>query len=209
MRHLTGLALALAFGAGLVLPASAQDQLPASLPSLDRPAEVLFWPQAAREAGFRAMDRIVPHRTVEAGDTARPLAQGTPLDLDVTAYMEAERTAAIIVLKDGQLRFERYGLGFGPEGRWTSFSVAKSVASTLVGAAIRDGHIESLETPITRYLPELEGSAYDGVTVRQLLTMASGADWNEDYTDPASDVARFYEPHETGAWTPPCTICAS
>ncbi len=202
MRHLTGLALALAFGAGLVLPASAQDHAPASLPSLDRPAEVLFWPQAAREAGFRAMDRIVPHRTVEAGGTARPLAQGTPLDLDVTAYMEAERTAAIIVLKDGQLRFERYGLGFGPEGRWTSFSVAKSVASTLVGAAIRDGHIESLETPITRYLPELEGSAYDGVTVRQLLTMASGADWNEDYTDPASDVARFYEPHETGGMDP-------
>ena len=198
MRHLSGLILTAALSAVMALPAAAQ----APLPKLEKQADVLFWPQEAREAGFRAMDQIVPHRAVAASPTPRPLPQGTPLDLDLSAYMAEEHTAAIIVLKDGKLVLERYGLGFGPDQRWTSFSVAKSVASTLVGAAIKDGHIESLETPITRYLPELENSAYDGVTVRHLLTMSSGAEWNEDYTDPASDVARFYEPREVEGMDP-------
>ncbi|RMJ20470.1 hypothetical protein PHISP_08660, partial [Aspergillus sp. HF37] len=78
--------------------------------------------------------------------------------------MDSEKTAGLLVLQDGKIRLERYGLGFGPEGRWTSFSVAKSITSTLVGAAIQDGHIESLDTPIVRYLPELADSAYDGVS---------------------------------------------
>ena len=178
-------------------PATADD-----LPRLERPSEVLFWSQTEREAGFRAMDRITPHRTVAAGGDVRALPPGEPLDLDVDAFMEAEKAAGLLVLQDGRVRLERYGLGFGPEGRWTSFSVAKSLTSTLVGAAIADGHIESLEAPITRYLPELAGGAYDGVTVRQLLTMTSGVAWNEDYGDPDSDVARFFEPRETGAMDP-------
>src|SRR5262249_21731411 len=74
--------------------------------------------------------------------------------------------------------------------RWTSFSVAKSVTSTLVGAAIADGKIQSLNAPVTDYIHELKGSAYEGVTVRQLLMMSSGVKWSEDYTDPKSDVAR-------------------
>lgn len=172
------------------------------LPTLEKPSQVLFWSQEARDAGFRAMDRIVPHRVVKAGETVHPLPAGTPLDVDVSAYMEQEHTAGILVLQDGKVRLERYGLGFGPEGRWTSFSVAKSLTSTLVGAAIKDGYIESLQTPIARYLPELQGSAYDGVTVQQLLTMSSGARWNEDYTDPNADVARFFEPRDTGGMDP-------
>ena len=63
--------------------------------------------------------------------------------------------------------------------------------STLVGAAIKDGYIKSVDDPVTDYIPELKGSAYDGVTVAQLLTMTSGVKWNEDYTDPNSDVARM------------------
>jgi CubicO group peptidase (beta-lactamase class C family) len=62
-----------------------------------------------------------------------------------------------------------------------------------VGAAIRDGAIKSLEDKVTAYMPDLKGSAYDDVTVRQLLTMTSGVKWNEDYTDPKSDVAMFNE----------------
>lgn len=177
-------------------------------PSLDRPADVLFWSQADREAGFRAMDRLVPHRVVEAAPAApRPLPAGEPLnfaalDFDVAAYMEAEKVAGLLVIQDGRIRLERYGLGFGPEGRWTSFSVAKSVTSTLVGIAIAQGHIESLDAPVVRYLPELAGGGYDGVTVRQLLTMTSGVAWNEDYTDPASDLARFFAPRDTGGLDP-------
>ena len=197
-HHILGLAVAILLSACAPQP-NLTDQ---GLPRLERPSEVLFWSQAEREAGFRAMDRITPHRTVAAGGDVRALPPGDFLDLDVDAFMEAEKVAGLLVLQDGQLRLERYGLGFGPEGRWTSFSVAKSLTSTLVGAAIADGHIESLDTPITRYLPELAGGAYDGVSVRQLLTMTSGAEWNEDYTDPDSDVARFFEPRETGGMDP-------
>src|SRR6185503_14104219 len=67
----------------------------------------------------------------------------------------------------------------------------KSLVSSLVGAAIEDGYIKSIDDPVTRYIPKLKGSAYEGVTVRQLLTMTSGVKWNEDYTDPKSDVARM------------------
>jgi CubicO group peptidase (beta-lactamase class C family) len=94
------------------------------------------------------------------------------------------------VLKDGKIVLEKYGLGRKPTDRWTSFSVAKSVTSTLVGAAIQDGKIKSINDPVTAYIPELKGSAYEGVSVRQMLMMSSGVKWNEDYTDPNSDVAK-------------------
>ena len=95
------------------------------------------------------------------------------------------------MLHDGKLRLERYGLGFDDSGRWTSFSVAKSITSTLVGAALRDGHIRSMDDKVSDYIPQMKGSAYDDVSIRQLLTMTSGVRWNEDYADPNSDVARF------------------
>lgn len=164
----------------------------ADLPSMRQPSDVLFWTPEQRELGFRAMERIAPHRSVAAGNHMHPLARGKALDFDPEPYMRAHRSVGILVLQDGHIRLERYAMDFRPLDRWTSFSVAKSVTSTLVGMAIAEGRIESLDTPITRYLPELEGSAYDGVSVRQLLTMTSGADWNEDYEDPQSDVARFF-----------------
>jgi CubicO group peptidase (beta-lactamase class C family) len=68
-----------------------------------------------------------------------------------------------------------------------------------VGAAIKDRYISSIDDFVTRYIPELRGSAYDDVTVRHLLTMTSGAKWNEDYEDPKADVTLFYsEPAEPG-----------
>ena len=160
--------------------------------------DVLFWSDAQRDAGFRALDRLgwlVEARPVAIGDTVLPLPAGEPLvlpaDFDFDGYLAHQRVAAIVVLLDGKVVMEHYGLGFGPEGRWTSFSVAKSLTSTLVGAALQDGAIRSLDDPVTAYIADLRGSAYDDVTVRQLLTMTSGVRWNEDYADPDSDVARF------------------
>ena len=69
--------------------------------------------------------------------------------------------------------------------------MAKSFTSTLVGAALKDGLIKSMDDKVSDYLPDMKGSAYDDVSVRQLLTMTSGVAWNEDYGDPKSDVARF------------------
>ncbi len=166
------------------------------LATLPTNRDLLFWSQPQRDAAFRALDRLpvlAKWRVVPAGGTPMPLPPGPPLKLplDVDAYMAGQRSAALLVVHDGKLRLERYGLGFDSSGRWTSFSVAKSITSTLVGAAIRDGHIRSMDDKVSDYIPQMKGSAYDDVSIRQLLTMTSGVRWNEDYADPNSDVAQF------------------
>jgi len=158
--------------------------------------DVLFWDVPQRDAAFRALDRLpilAQHRVVPAGQVPSVLQPGQPLSLplDVDAYMLSQRNAALVVLHNGRLRLERYGLNFDARGRWSSFSVAKSLTSMLVGAAVRDGFIRSMDDQVSQYIQELKGTAYDDVTVRQLLTMTSGVQWNEDYADPHSDVARF------------------
>ncbi len=166
--------------------------------------DVLFWKQPQRDAAFRALYRLpflARHRVVPAGHAPSALPPGPPLNLplDVDAYMQGQRSAALLVLHKGQVRLERYGLDFGSDGRWTSFSVAKSITSTLVGAAVKDGHIKSMDDKVSDYIAEMKGSAYDDVSIRQLLTMTSGIRWNEDYGDPQSDVARFNNhQHEPG-----------
>jgi CubicO group peptidase (beta-lactamase class C family) len=166
------------------------------LATLPTNRDLLFWSEPQRDAAFRALDRLsvlAKSRVVAAGGSVMPLPPGPPLKLplDVDAYMAGQRSAALLVVHDGKLRLERYGLGFDSGGRWTSFSVAKSMSSTLVGAALRDGHIRSMDDKVSDYIPQMKGSAYDDVSIRQLLTMTSGIRWNEDYADPNSDVARF------------------
>lgn len=158
-------------------------------------AEVLFWNQQQRDENFPAMEKLFPGHVVKAGGKVRALPAGKPLAIPEGALetaMTELNIAGMIVVQDGKVRLERYARGYGPEGRYTSFSVAKSFTSTLVGAAIRDGYIKSIDDPVTRYIPDLAGGGYDGVTVRQLLTMTSGVKWNESYTDPKSDVARMF-----------------
>ncbi|MBK6801560.1 MAG: beta-lactamase family protein [Novosphingobium sp.] len=165
------------------------------LAALPTDRDVLMWQQDQRDAAFRAMDRLpflAEASTIAPSATPRPLPAGKPLTIPgIDQYMAQQRAAGLVIVQDGKVRFERYGLGFDAKGRWTSFSVAKSFTSTLVGAAIQDGKIKSLEDKVSVYVPDLRGSAYDDVTVRQLLTMSSGVRWNEDYEDPKSDVAMF------------------
>lgn len=158
-------------------------------------AAVLFWSQAQRDANFPHMESIFPGHVVKARGPVRLLPNGKPLAIDaatVDAYFRDWNTAGLIVVQDGKVVLERYARGLTRQGRWTSFSVAKSFTSTLVGAAIRDGYIKSVDEPVTKYIPELAGSGYDGVSIAQLLTMTSGVKWNEDYADPNSDVARMF-----------------
>jgi CubicO group peptidase (beta-lactamase class C family) len=123
------------------------------------------------------------------------LPKGKPLSpavqAEIAALMQSTKTAGVMVLVGGKVVHEQYGLGLGPNDRWTSFSVAKSFTSTLLGAAVKDGYIKSLDDPVTKYIPGLKGSTYEGVTVRQLATMTSGVKWDENYTDPKSDVAQM------------------
>ena len=173
-----------------------------------RAAVVLTWNQAQREAGFAGMENLFLTRTVRASSRPHLLPAGRPIAAFVSGgaradefdgFVKDQKVAGVLVLHEGAVRLERYALTGGPQVRWHSFSVAKSITSTLVGAAMKDGAIKSLDDPVTRYITDLRGSAYDDVTVRQLLTMTSGVKWNEDYTDMNSDVARMYaEPPAPG-----------
>ena len=142
-------------------------------------------------ATFRNQDQVWPHRVIRRGDAVRPLPPHTRsltdltfevdelFHLGVSDYMARRRTAGLLILKHGEIALERYGMGSGPESRWTSFSTAKSMTATLVGAALHDGAIGSLDDRCDRYLPRLRGSAYEGVTVRNVLRMCSGVAWDE------------------------------
>ena len=142
-----------------------------------------------------------PVRVVRRGDVVRglPMAarqitvtwdwQGRTWSLD--DYMKAYNVSGVMVLRDGQIILERYGDGRRPTDRWVSQSVAKSVTSLLAGAAIQDGKLR-LTDPVTRFVPELAGSAYDGVSVRDILTMSSGTGWREGYVDGSSDLFKYY-----------------
>lgn len=148
---------------------------------------------------FRNIDRLFPTRTIPASDSPKALPDA-PVDLpgmvsykvddatyDLYDFLSLDNVAGMIVLKDGEVVYETYQRGNRPDTRWMSMSVAKSITSTLVGAAIVDGHINGLEDMVTDYVPALAGSAYDGVSIRDILLMASGVEWNETYTDPESD----------------------
>ena len=163
-------------------------------------ADILSWTPEQQLAGYRNMDHITPTRVIAAGGCPFPLPE-RPLDLSGVSYeVEGEtfdlagfrghnRVVGLLVIKDGEIVFEEYDQGNTPQSRWMSFSIAKSVVSLLLGAAIREGHIESLDAPVTDYLPDLEDTSYEGVTLRNALQMASGVEWNEDYADPRSDVS--------------------
>ena len=160
--------------------------------------DVLFWSVPQRDAAFRMMDQlpmIIESRAIAAGGDVHDLPGAAPLDLgadfDLETYFASQNAVSLVILHKGHIRREAYANRFNGEGRWTSFSVAKSMTSTLVGAALLDGHIKSLDDAVSAYVPGLAGSPYDDVTITQLLTMTSGVAWNEDYEDPQSDVAMF------------------
>ena len=164
---------------------------------------ILTWTPEQQKSWYPAIETVYRVNTVGRGNYVRPITmaarqieptwtyQGKTWTVD--DYMKVYNVSGVLVLKDGKILLERYGMGRKPDDRWTSFSVAKSVTSSLVGAAVQDGKL-SLDAPVTRYIPELRGSAYDGATVRHLIMMSSGVKWNEDYTDPKSDVARSGAP---------------
>jgi CubicO group peptidase (beta-lactamase class C family) len=155
-------------------------------------------------ATFEHSEKIFPVKVVEHEGPARPLP-GSAKSLknisfesggnafDLFDYLAYNRVAGLLILKDGQVVLEDYELGTGSETRWPSFSMAKSVSSTLVGAALQQGLIKSLDEPITQYLPELKGGAYEGASIRNVLQMASGVKWDETYTDPQSDRRKLLE----------------
>lgn len=153
-------------------------------------------------ATLRNQDQIGPHRVIRRGGPVRPLPpHQTPLADQAYAagdamvglddFMARRRTAGFLILKDGEIALERYGMGNGPDSRWTSFSIAKSMTATVVGAALHEGAIASLDDPCGLYLPQLRGSAYHDVTLRNLLRMTSGVAWEEGVNFDGGDARRL------------------
>lgn len=147
---------------------------------------------------YRNIDRLFPTRTIRSGrhPYALPKARRQLENVhftyqdkqyDLFDYLALDGVTAMLVIKDGKVAYETYQRGNTEKTRWMSMSMAKSITSTLAAAAILDGSISSLDAQVVDYVPRLKGSAYDGVTVRNVLMMSSGVKWNEAYTDPDSD----------------------
>lgn len=153
---------------------------------------------------FRNIDRLFTTRTVARGSYVYPLPRAAKQltqvgfmsrgqHWDLTDYLAVNRVAGLLVLKNGRIALELYQYGNTPATRWMAMSITKSITSTLIAAALKQGYIASLDDPVTKYVPKLIGTAYDGVSIREVLTMSSGVKWNETYTDPKSDRRHFLE----------------
>ncbi|WP_371226003.1 serine hydrolase domain-containing protein [Roseovarius sp. 2305UL8-3] len=145
-------------------------------------------------ANFSNMDRAFLTVEVPRGSgPVSPLPQGPEATLPdgVAPWITEQAVTSLLVLKDGQIVHESYHLGTGPEDRRISWSMAKSYLSVLMGLLVEDGTIASLDDPVTKYAPQLTGSAYDGATILNVLQMTSGVVFDEDYLDFNSDINRM------------------
>lgn len=153
----------------------------------------LFAPEKIVQ-NFSHMDRLFLTRPLSRGDgPVSPLPKGPEATVlpEVADWVKARNVTALVVLKDGALVHESYYLGTGPDDLRISWSVAKSFLSALFGIVLAEGKIASLDDPVTRYVPSLVGSAYDGASIHDVLTMSSGVGFNEDYLDFWSDINRM------------------
>jgi CubicO group peptidase (beta-lactamase class C family) len=106
---------------------------------------------------------------------------------DLNDIIALNRIGGLLIMQNGQVLHESYHLGHSQQSRWMSMSMAKTVTATLVGVALKQGQIQSLQQALIDYLPQLQGSPYAQVSLESLLTMSSGVAWHEEYTDPNSD----------------------
>lgn len=162
--------------------------------------EFLLLSPTQQAHAYTMVDRMFATRPILASGKAVPMPRGPAIapryvadgvERGVEDYFDRACVAGLLAIKAGRVVLERYGLGLRPSTRWSSMSMVKSLTSTLVGAALQDGAIGSLDDKVTTYVGAVAGSAYDGVSIRDLITMSSGVRWNEDYTDRTSHVNRY------------------
>ena len=143
---------------------------------------------------FSHMDEAFLSKPLSRGDgPTAELSYGAEYapPAEVNDWIKARDVTALVVLKDGQIVYENYFKGTQPDDLRISWSVAKSYLSALVGILLDEGAIASLDDPVTTYAPKLKGTAYDGATLRNVLNMASGVSFDEDYLDPDSDINKM------------------
>ncbi|MBO6544644.1 MAG: serine hydrolase [Alphaproteobacteria bacterium] len=157
---------------------------------------------AEQYENFANIANMFPVATMSASRTPFQFEEGEKIQLpesfeyngksvQTADFLAKTDTGALLVIENGKVRYEDYWLSGGRDVQWMSMSVAKSFISASVGIAVEEGLIRTIEEPVTDYVPSLAGSAYDGVQIKDILQMSSGARWNEDYSDPDSDINRF------------------
>ena len=185
----------------LVVPVAAlgQQHLPAPLaggPPSDVPVavQILRWHMLDNEfssLSFRSMDTLFTTRTVPRSGAVWALPRDDhPLEVSYAwrgqqytadQFLERTYTNALLVMKNGRIVSEIYRNNSNERSRFIAWSMTKSVTSLLIGCALAEGRIDSLDTPISRYLPELKGGGYEGVSIRHVMQMRSGVDYPERY----------------------------
>src|SRR6056297_271577 len=161
----------------------------------------LFW-ESQRVENFRAMDRVFPDRPVPRGADVwafdrvpAPLPGTYVFDgaaRDLAAFLDRTETTGLLVVHEGAITHAEYRQGADETSRFTSWSMAKSVLSALIGIAVEEGHIASIRDPIGAYVPALAGSGYADVPIEDALTMSSGVAFDEDYENPMSDINMLF-----------------
>lgn len=142
---------------------------------------------------FSHMDRLFKTIPITVQTRAAPLVDGPRTDMPAgwQDWLTRRSVTGVIVLKDGLLAHESYHQGTGPDDLRISWSIAKSYLSSLFGILLEQGHVESLDDPVTKYVPDLAGSAYEGATIRNVLQMSTGVVFDEDYLDFWSDINKM------------------
>lgn len=165
-------------------------------------AGITLFAESHRVENFRAMHRVFEDRPVARsgpiwafGDGPQPLPAtyafgGAERELD--AFLDRTVTTGLLVVHRGEITHEAYRLGADETSPFTSWSMAKSVLSALIGIAIEEGHITSLRDPIGAYVPALQGSGYADVSIEDALTMSSGVAFDENYDNPLSDINMLF-----------------
>ena len=165
------------------------------------PSYILSLPTAERRIIFANTDYFLPVRDIIPDENTYAL-EPSEFDLsnitytvggksyEIEDFLSREALMGLIVVQGRQVLLEHYAPDHGPTSVWNSFSVTKSITSLLIGAAVQDGYISSVNDKVVDYIPNLRGSAYADVTIRDLLHMKSGVAWNENYKDPESDTLK-------------------
>lgn len=158
----------------------------------------LFDPET-RVSNFRNIENIYDTLPIGKAFKASVLPYGTQIKLPETytlrgetlktdMYLKQTATTGLLVMQDGKIMFEDYYLGTTDKTRLVSMSVAKSVVSALIGIALEEGLISSVQDRVTKYLPYLANSGYRDATLEHVLQMSSGVFFQEIYSDPYSHI---------------------
>jgi CubicO group peptidase (beta-lactamase class C family) len=190
-----------ALAAGTRLPPKDLEPAPAYDAGDGVPTPAAMFTTDKTAVTYRNIEEILPTRRIAAGAVASALGEpATALDVhyrfddathSIADFVARTDTTGLLILKGDQILYEGYFQGADRQDLFMSFSVGKSFVSTLVAFAVADGKIKSIDDPILGYLPELKGSAYESATIKQVLQMASGTSYTEEYEDKDSDIATF------------------